>query len=317
MAAGAETFRVATYDTGLGRKGPGAMMYDLRSARDPQAEAALAVIAAADADVILLQDVDWDLDGAGLAVLLGRLEEMGTPYPHHVARRPNSGTPSGHDLDGDGTDHEARDALGYGWFTGDSGLALLSRMPLGEVHDLSGVLWADRAETSGLLPDEAAAIVPLATTAQWVVPLRIGVTEITLVTMAAGTPVFDGPEDRNGLRNREELRLVADLASKADAPLVLGRANLDPELGEGHRAALRLLLDHPKLRASEPERPGGGRETAAWDDPGAMRVDYVLPPRDARIVASGVLWPDGDDPLAKTVAEAGSGRLVWVDIAVP
>ncbi|CUH39427.1 hypothetical protein JSE7799_02154 [Jannaschia seosinensis] len=293
------------------------MIHHLRSGRDDQAEAALAVIAAAEADVILLLDVDWDLDGVGLAALAARLEEMGQSYPYRIALRPNSGTPSGFDLDGNGTDHEARDALGYGWFTGDSGLALLSRLPIGDVRDLSATLWADRPDAANLMPEGAHAVVPLATTAQWVVPIRMGETEITLVTMAAGTPVFDGPEDRNGLRNREELAFVAELVADAAAPLVLGRANLDPERGEGHLEAIRALLEHPKLRDPRPERPGGGLETVAWNGPGHMRVDYVLPPRIAQVAGSGVIWPEDGSALAQAVAEAGSGRLVWVDLSVP
>ena len=293
------------------------MLHDLTSGRDPQAEAALAVIAATDADVILLQDVDWDLDGLGLAALAARLDAAGASYPHRVARRPNSGTPSGYDLDGDGTNHEARDGLGYGWFTGDSGLALLSRLPLGEVRDLSDTLWADRADVTGLLPDGAEAVVPLATTAQWVVPLHVGETEVTLITMAGGTPVFDGPEDRNGLRNRAELSLVAELASRAQTPLVLGRANLDPARGEGHREAILALLTHRKLQDPRPESANGRVETAVWDEPEPMRVDYVLPPRTARVVDAGVIWPDGDDAFAEIVADAGTGRLVWVDLTFP
>lgn len=305
--APAETVRFATFDTGLGRKGPGLMVRDLRSGRDDQAEAALALIAQADADVLLLMDVDWDYDGAGLTTLAARLEDVGAPYPHRLALRPNSGIPSGLDLDGDGTVGEARDALGYGRFTGDSGLAVLSRHPMADVQDLSDVLWSTRADLAGLAPPEAAPILPLATTAQWLVPIRIGAEEITLVTMSAGTPVFDGPEDRNGLRNRDELALVADLVGGAKWPLVMGRANQDPTRGEGHAEALRRLLDHPALQDTDPRDASGSPATVQWRSIGAMRVDYVLPPRDLRVVGSGVLHD----------AEAGPSRLVWVDVALP
>nr|WP_281494122.1 endonuclease/exonuclease/phosphatase family protein [Jannaschia sp. S6380] len=293
------------------------MMRDLRKGRDPQAEAALAVIAAARADIILLQDIDWDHGGLGLAVLVERLADLGADYRHSLALRPNSGTPSGHDLDGDGTTHEARDAMGYGWFTGDSGLALLSRLPLGSATDLSSTLWSDRSEAAKLLPPGARDLVPLATTAQWTVPIEIGGREATLITMAAGTPVFDGPEDRNGLRNRDELALVSELAADADLPIVLGRANLDPDRGQGIRPAITGLLTHPKLQDPVPTARDGRTETAFWDDPGAMRVDYVLPPAAAKVVGAGVLGDAGDDALAGAVAEAGTGRLVWVDIRLP
>ncbi len=134
--------------------------------------------------------------------------------------------------------------------------------------------------------------------------------------MAAGTPVFDGPEDRNGLRNRDELVFVAELAVGADLPLVLGRSNIDPQRGEGYRDAMRALLDLPTLRDAAPQ----GAERAAtvtWESTGPMRVDYVLTPRALNILGAGVVWPEPGDPLLETVEAAGSGRLVWVDVAVP
>ncbi len=292
------------------------MLRDLRAAKDEQAEAALDVIAAAAPDVILLLDVDWDQGGMGLDALIARLADHGLDYSYRIAPKPVSGVPSGMDLDGDGRSDGPRDALGYGWFTGDSGMALLSRLPLGEARDLSGTLWADRAETEGLMPVEARALVPLATTAQLVVPLMVGDTVLTLVTLAAGTPVYDGPEDRNGLRNREELALVAELAAAADLPVVLGRGNIDPETGQGYRSAMRALLDLPALQDTAPEG-AAGQATVAWESVGPMRVDYVLPPRALTVAASGVVWPEPGDPLLESVETAGTGRLVWVDLAVP
>ena len=290
------------------------MLRDLASGRDAQAEAALAVIVRLDADVILLGDVDWDAGGAGLAALRARLEAMGLGYPHVVSRAPNAGRPSGADLDGNGRLGEARDALGYGAFTGDSGIALLSRPPLGPIADHSDAAW----DGGDLVP--AGVTLPVATVAQWVVPLAG--TDVVLVTLAAGTPVFDGPEDRNGRRNVAELALAHGLAREAAAdgalPVLLGRGNVDPVRGQGDRAAMRSLLDDPGLRDPRP-RGTGPRPlaTAVWDGPGPLRVDYVLP--DARLVVTGagVVRPAPDDPFAATVAAAGAGRAVWVDLTLP
>ena len=123
---------------------------------------------------------------------------------------------------------------------------------------------------------------PLATTAQWAVPLADR--GATVVTMAAGTPVFDGPEDRNGLRNAAELALVAELAGEVPGPIVLGRANLDPERGQGRREAIAALLAHPALADPVPASPGGAPETVFWDSVGPMRVDYVLPSREMAVL---------------------------------
>ena len=321
----AERLRVATYHAGLSRKGPGLMMRDVLKGEE-QATAALDTIVAAAPDVVLLLDVDWDAGGAALDAVADALAERGVDYPYRLAPRPNSGRPSGFDLDGDGRTHRARDALGYGRFTGDGGLALLSRHPLGAPRDLSDILWADRDDVTGLLPEGAGAVVPLATIGQWVVPLEVGGTRLTLITLAAGTPVFDGPEDRNGRRNAAELALVAELVSEVDHPVVLGRANVDPVDGEGDRDALAALLDHPALRDPEPRGAGGGGDghagdpaldTVDWEGPGPLRVDYVLPARDLAVTAAGVDWPDPDDPRREIVETAGSGRLVWVDLTLP
>ena len=294
------------------------MLRDLSSGRSEQAEAALRVIARLDADVILLGDVDWDAGGAGLAALRARLAEMGAAYAHAIARKPNAGEPSGADLDGNGRLGEARDALGYGRFTGDSGIALLSRLPLGPVADHSSVPW----NAGNLVPEGVT--LPVATVAQWVVPL--GDTGITIVTLAAGTPVFDGPEDRNGRRNAAELALAHGLARIEERPVLVGRANVDPVDGDGRRAAMRALLDDPSLQDVEPRGEGGGGadhggdpalDTAAWDGPGPLRVDYVMPSSTLRVVASGVVWPPLGDPFLSTVEAAGTGRAVWVDLALP
>ena len=294
------------------------MLRDLASGRDAQAEAALDVIARVDADVILLGDVDWDADGAGLSVLRDRLAERGVAYAHHVALRPNAGVPSGADLDRDGRLGEADDALGWGRFTGESGIALLSRLPLGVPEDHTATPWND---AGALVPDGVP--LPIPTIAQWTVP--VADTGLTVVTLAAGPPVFDGPEDRNGWRNAAELRLAYDLAAAQAAPIVMGRANVDPVDGEGRRDALRRLLDAPFLRDLEPRGSGGGDaghrgdpalDTADWEGPGPLRVDYVLPAATVRVAASGVLWPPDADPFRATVEAAGPGRAVWADIAI-
>ncbi|WP_259917715.1 endonuclease/exonuclease/phosphatase family protein [Jannaschia sp. M317] len=322
----AETIRIATYHAELSRKGPAVLLRDLTAGKDAQVDAVLTVIAAAQADILLLLDVDWDFGGAAVAALVDGLGARGLAYPHQVALAPNAGVPSGFDLDGNGRLGEGRDALGYGRFTGDGGMALLSRLPLGQITDHSAVLWSEvSAAPAAVLPVGAAAVVPLASVAQWEVSVPLGDGVLTLLTLNANTPVFDGPEDRNGLRNADELAFVAGLAGAVPRPVVLGRANIDPMDGEGDRAALRRLLEHPALSDPEPTGQGGGGDhagdpaldTVDWEGPGPLRVDYILPSRDLRVIDSGVIWPAPDDPLADVVRTASRGRLVWVDVSLP
>ena len=291
------------------------MLRDVARGED-QARAALDVIAHVGADVIVLGDIDWDAGGAGLAGIVSALRDRGLDYPHSLALPPNSGVPSGLDLDGNGRLGEGRDSLGYGRFTGDSGLAVLSLHPFGPVADHGAVPW----DADDLAPDGA--WLPVPTIAQWVVP----VAGIDLVTLAAGTPVFDGPEDRNGIRNAAELALARELGEAADIPVLAGRVNIDPNDGQGRQEAIAALLDHPDWVDPRPRGQGGGGEghrgdpaldTADWEGPGALRVDYVLPSTALRVLDAGVVWPASDDPFLKTVEAAGAGRAVWVDLALP
>jgi hypothetical protein len=326
-AAQAETLRLAVYHTELSRKGPGLVLRDIASGTDPQAEAVAAVIAAADADVLLILGLDYDMDLKALGALADRVAAQGVVYAHRFALRPNTGMATGLDLDGNGRLGEARDAQGYGRFAGQGGMAVLSRLPLGAARDVSDLLWRDLP--GAILPEGMAAEVleaqRLASTGFWEVPVQVPGGPLWLLAWHATPPVFDGPEDRNGRRNHDETafwlrRLEGALGPPIAAPFVLmGDANLDPARGEGRAEALRALLAHPRVQDVVPQ----GAEGAATVDfgadggPGTMRVDYVLPSAEVRVTGSGVIWPEPGDPL-RAVAEAASRhRLVWVDVEVP
>ncbi len=323
----AQDLRVAAYDPGLTRKGPGLLLRDIRWA-DPQVLAAAQVIASAAPDVIVLTGFDWDGDGLALAAFAGVLEQAGHPMPHRFAARPNSGMPTGLDADGDGRAGGADDAQGFGQFSGQNGMAILSRLPLGAVTDHSAVLWRD--VPGNLMPPlapELAKVQRLSSTAHWDVPVLTGRGALHLLAWSATPPVFDGPEDRNGRRNHDEAAFW--LHHLPDAPFVLlGTPNLDLVDGEGRPEAMAALLDlasDPQPRgAFQPEQTGVNAahrgdpalDTGAFDPagPGNLRVDYVLPAKGLRVTGSGVIWPAPGDPLAAAVEAASDHRLVWVDI---
>lgn len=336
----AETLRIATYNTELSRRGPGLLLQDILKGED-QVAAVVAVVKAADPDVILLTDFDHDTEGHALAAFAALFDDA---YPFTFAGPPNAGVASGLDLDGNGRLGEARDSQGYGRFTGQGGMAVLSRLPLGEVRDFSGFLWAD---LPGAIPPEvdgapfpsaeAHAAQRLSSVAHWDVPVETSGGPLHLMAFHATTPVYDGPEDLNGRRNHDEiafwLRLLdGDLPSPPpEGPVVvIGDANLDPVDGDGRRAAIRALLDDPRLQDPKPASAGGraaanpehlgdpGLDTADWGDPkpGNLRVDYVLPDAGLRVVDAGVVWP-ADGEMAATVETASRHRLVWVDVEMP
>ncbi len=333
----ADSLRIATYNADLSASGPGLLLHDLGKTELPaQRAAAVQVIAALKADVILLTGIDYDLKGEALAALVARLAAVGAPYPYALPLRPNTGVPTGRDLDGNGRLGEARDAQGWGRFPGEGGMAILSRLPLGaDMRDFSDFLWADLP--GNLMPDADPAydIQRLHTTGAFEVPVLLpdGKT-LRLLAFYASPPVFDGPEDRNGRRNHDEaafwLHLLAgDLPYDSPAPpfVLLGQTSLDPADGEGRPAALRALLAHPALQDPRP-RGATGRvdpghkgdpalDTAMYDGLGGLRVEVILPSADLVVEGAAVLWPPEKDPLAIALVTASRHRPLWVDIALP
>ncbi len=144
-AAQAESLRLALWNVGLERRGPGLLLRDIEKGTDPQVMATLAVLARLDADILVLTGVDHDPGLHALAALAMSLQSVGQPYPHLFAPRPNSGQPTGFDVDGDGRLNEPEDAQGWGRFPGAGGTAILSRLPLlpGQAQDFSAFLWRD------------------------------------------------------------------------------------------------------------------------------------------------------------------------------
>ena len=306
------------------------MLRDIRAA-DPQVLAAAQVIRAAAPDVILLTGFDWDLDGLALAEFGKILAESGHPMPYSFAARPNSGMATGLDLNGDGRTGRADDAQGFGQFSGQNGMAILSRLPLGQTTDYSNFLWRDLP--GNLMPDlsdDIASIQRLSSTAHWDVEVQTSAGPLHLLAWSATPPVFDGPEDLNGRRNHDEAGFW--LNHLPDAPyILLGNVNLDLVDGDGRTDALHALLQvtqdplpqaaylPPQTGVNQRQKGDPRLDTAVFADDAAgnLRVDYVLPARSLMVTDSAVFWPTPDDPMAMTVETASNHRLVWVDIEMP
>ena len=308
--------------------GPGQLLADILRGDDPMIQATLTVIAEARADVIVLQDIDYDAEGLALAALADALRARGVDYPFHLTLRPNTGRPTGHDLDGDGHSHWRRDAHGFGDFNGAGGMAILSRHPLGRVTDFTGFVWNDLpgGRAAEVTPVDALPMLRLATVGAWAVEVAVPGGPVTVFATHAGTPVFDGPEDRNGIRNADEMRfwhlLFDGWRPTPDwrlpgAFVLAGTLNVDPVAGEGHRDTLRALLDHPAVRDVTPTGARGAA-TVDWVDlgPGNLRVDYILPATALTVMGQGMIWPNpADDPaLNEAAAAASDHRLIWVDL---
>ena len=353
----AETVRVATFNVSLGRRGPGVLLKGILSGKDEQVAAVVAIIQHVNPDVLLLNEFDNDHTNLALTAFQTLLD-----YPYAYAPMGNEGRPSGLDMDGDGKPYEWADALGFGRFPGSEGMALLSRFPIGEVHSFANLRLADmgnievpkNADGSPFLTEEVMATQRMSSKSHWDVQVLLP-NDQTLHILAshASPPVFDGPEDVNGLRNSAEVGFwvsyLDGMAFADDAGLVsmfagsefviLGDLNNDPADGEGHKPPLHALLAHPKVGDTQPKSEGaiqaglrlGGAndqhigdpalDTVEWDaDIGNMRVDYALPSENLEVLDSGVFWPTPDTPNGHMIAEGREGasnhRLVWVDVVI-
>ena len=102
-------------------------------------------------------------------------------------------------------------------------MVLLSRFPIdrARARTFGKFLWRD--VPAALLPDDPQtpapadwysaqelAVLPLSSKNHWDVPVRIGKRTLHLLISHPTPPAFDGPEDRNGKRNHDEIRFWRD-----------------------------------------------------------------------------------------------------------
>lgn len=251
------------WDVGLTRDGPGLLLKDIFEKDAPDVLAAREHILSNAPDILLLAGFDTDFDGV-TAKAFADFVDGGYAYTFSTVG--NAGVPSTFDLDRDGRSGEPEDAWAYGDFRGDGGLAILSKLPIqyDAIRTLTDLRWTELPRTrmprSYFDPDAAAAH-PLSSHGHWIVPVnRGGGAQIDLLAFKAATPVFDGPEDRNGRRNADEIALWRHyvdgaLPLKPRRPFVIvGNANLDPVDGEGRHGEIIALLNHPAVQDPMPHR---------------------------------------------------------------
>jgi hypothetical protein len=196
----------------------------------------------------------------------------------------------------------------------------------------------------GWYSPEELAVLPLSSKSHWDVPVRIGKVTLHLLASHPTPPAFDGPEDRNGRRNHDEIRFWSDYLDGAayirddlghgggfggKAFLIMGDQNSDPVDGGSLNDAIGALLANRRidarfvprsLGAPEASIAQGGANASQRGDPrfdtadfndrvaGNLRVDYLLPSKGLRVCGGGVFWPSQIDPAAS---------LVWGDHPPP
>lgn len=354
-----ETLRLATFNASLNRKEAGILVADFLKGDDPQILAVAEIIRTVRPDILLINEIDYDAGGEALRLFLALLRQPGDAggidYPHHFLAASNTGIPTGLDLNGDEKLAGPADAFGFGYFSGQYGMALLSRLPIDTEASATfqNMLWRDLPDAE--MPTKfkkpypsanAHEIMRLSSKSHWDVAVATNSGVIRIFASHPTPPVFDGPEDSNGKRNRDEIlfwraylngqELLSDQGARRydGAPfIVLGDLNADPSDGDGRRDGINTLLDHPEIQDPLPQSAGAAQagklqagantdhagdpalDTADWNDegPGNLRVDYVLPSKNLRVVNAGVFWPTPEE-TGHELLIASDHRLVWVDI---
>lgn len=315
------TVRVATFNTALSRGVEGQLHAALSTDHDEQAKLVAEVLQRTRPDVVLLQEVDYDATGQAYEDFqrnyLSVSQNGAKPieYAYFYAPPVNTGVLAEVDLDGDGKITRPNDCHGYGLFDGQFGMVVLSRFSIAideieEKYDLRMKVWGSLEDSN--MPSEyytpqARQHLRLSSKTHVDLPIRIDGKYVRLFISHPTPPVFDGPEDRNGLRNRDEIWLWEKYIHKGtfnpltawsfsgdrDADerfyswlsnfIVIGDLNADPNDGESRRDALLPLfnpqngLQDPKPRslgAVEAAREQGGKNLTHRSDPLTDTADF-------------------------------------------
>lgn len=337
------TIRFATFNASLNRFNQGDLANDLSTPDNAQAQAVAEIIQRARPEVLLINEFDYD----PVAVDLFRdnyleISQNGAhpiDYPYSFVAPSNTGIPSGHDLDNDGSVGGPGDAFGFGFFPGNFGMVVYSQYPIGDVRTFQTFLWKDMpgallpidpATGDGWYSEEELEVFRLSSKSHWDVEIDFGREQVHFLVSHPTPPVFDGPEDRNGTRNYDEIRFWADYIvpsrsryiyddngtrgglGRGELFVIAGDQNSDPLDGDSIPGAIQQLIDHPRINDSHTPTSRGGvwasetqgganlthlsnpaEDTADFSDtaPGNLRADYVLPSRQIAIADSAVFWP--------------------------
>lgn len=287
----AKPVRFATFNVSLNRRSEGQLRRDL-AADSRQAREIAEIIQRIRPDVLLLNEFDYDSEGLALSLFLDRY--LAKPQAGQQALRfqyaytgpVNTGVPSGRDLDKNGKDDGPADAFGYGAFPGQYGMVVLSRYPLKteSIRTFGRFLWKDMPQADlPVLPSSGKSFyndgdlrtLRLSSKSHWDVPVAIGENIVHFLVCHPTPPAFDGPEDRNGCRNHDEIRLWADYVSPdrgqyiyddagrrgglADGSrfVIAGDLNADPADGGSRGQAIGQLLSSKRVQDPKPRSEGG------------------------------------------------------------
>jgi phosphodiesterase/alkaline phosphatase D-like protein len=375
------TVRFSQFNASLNRNADGQLVQDLSTPNNAQAKTIAETIQRVNPDVLLINEFDYVAADPLAPVKLFQQNYLGVSqngaatvnYPYVYIAPSNTGVASGLDLDNNGQvvtnpalPGYGNDAFGFGNFPGQFGMVLLSKHPIdtANIRTFQTFLWKDmpgnlltndptvdnpntavNENLNGYYSPEETAKLRLSSKSHWDVPILVDGQVIHALVSHPTPPVFDGPEDRNGKRNADEIRFWADYVtpgqggyiyddqgkkgglSNNSSFVIMGDQNADPFDGDSYNNAILQLLQNPNINTNFiPTSPGGPEQavldgginprhrgnpafdTADFGDttPGNLRADYVLPSQDLAIANAAVFWPQTTDPLYRLVGDRQS-----------
>jgi len=196
----------------------------------------------------------------------------------------------------------------------------------------------------------------LSSKSHWDIPIQIDGKTLHVIASHPTPPVFDGLEDRNGCRNHDEIRLIRDYVSGTDDGnyivddsgkkgtlsaqsnfVILGDLNSDPMDGSGLSQGIIDLLSSKRVlsdfvpasdgaieaaklqgKANLKHKGNPANDTGDFNDnePGNLRIDFVLPSSNCKVRNGGVFWPTAEQlkGIDSKLGDASDHHLVWLDI---
>ncbi|MEM1337221.1 MAG: endonuclease/exonuclease/phosphatase family protein [Bacteroidota bacterium] len=294
------TVRFATYNASLNKNNAGDLLTDLSASDNKQAKQVAEVIQRQDPDVLALMEFDFDENGKALAVFQSKYLEVSqngvspVHYPYVYVVSSNTGVLAEVDLEGDGDITLPEDAYGFGFFPGQYAFAVLSKYKILEnrIRTFQKFLWKDmpdallpvKMDGSSYYSEEALAVFRLSSKNHVDIPIQVNEDTVIHALVAHPTPtVFDGPEDRNGTRNHDEIRFFNDYVKGKDYMyddtgstgglqagahfVIMGDMNADPFDGESTNDPIGMLeansyINNSVLTGNKVPSSEGGTETA-------------------------------------------------------